>query len=241
MASQNSFRNRRLQILVVLCCFGALFVPAAQAHDSNGGEPCHVGPVQVRQGKAHNVWHCHPRPKELANRLVHPLCSEATLEEGSGCWVRVDDHPDCHVWVLPKPYVVERHYSAWSGPCSDGVAHGRGQLNFMRARQEHDGKFNSTFAWTGEMVEGRRQGHWTYRFIHRLEFEGVPGHVTSSGLRVHPSPALTQVRLARGEGRFVHGREHGEWTGTWERDDVFGYDGTFTSRYEHGRLIRRGD
>ena len=53
----------------------ALTVPAS-AHESEGGEACHMGPHRTSSGAIMEMWGCHKRPQTI-DRRASPACERA--------------------------------------------------------------------------------------------------------------------------------------------------------------------
>ena len=83
-------------------------------------------------------------------------------EEPDGCWLPLSSPAGCVMWSdrvsdenLQWSEYLDETSVTWSGKCdpnSDNRAHGRGEV-----------KYSDGWSDTGELIEGRRQGHWVGR------------------------------------------------------------------------------
>lgn len=87
--------------------------------------------------------------------LPEPLCADAA-PKASGCWLPLDNVPDCHVWLEYIPFLMgaadwrRSQPASFDGPaaCESGKLVGNGTLT-IGSRQ-----------WRGRYVDGREEGRF---------------------------------------------------------------------------------
>jgi hypothetical protein len=142
-----------------------------------------------------------------------PICTGRASSEG--CWMEVSNQPRCYLW---NPFPQDDETVEWSGECSAGIAHGRGETTWYENNVVQETNIGPRQAgksegfWVisspdgsrseGSYVDGQRDGTWTVHF--------------DNGVRA--------------VGPYVQGQLHGTWTYS---DD----DGEWQIRYENGRRI----
>ena len=119
------------------------------------------------------------------------------MPEGSSCWQEISNKPDCYVW---NTHFNPSRDVEWSGECSGDTAHGRGLLHWSGA--------DSSFQGTGEIVHGKRQGHWVRRW--------ADGSVS--------------------EGPYVDGKRHGHWVSR-NADGSTDWEGPYVNGEENGHWV----
>ncbi|MCE2423477.1 MAG: peptidoglycan-binding protein, partial [Gemmatimonadetes bacterium] len=122
---------------------------------------------------------------------VSPKCTGAA--KGDKCWKRVADRPGCHVWVT---HFHPGQTVSWSGPCSAGIAEGRGELVWTT-----DG---NSVQQTGTLSNGRKHGDWV------LSYNGGNENVACVVPELKQGYE-TDRRFAL-EGPFENGKAQGQWT-----------------------------
>ena len=145
-----------------------------------------------------------PRPFE--NKVLRlPECEG--MPEGSECWELISNKPGCRLWTSDynppgDPDIATK--ILWSGGCDGGAAHGQGTLSYVFA----DGNSNEL---TGEMVSGKRQGHWVAR-LHEPDDLGEGTYLQSA------------------EGPYVDSKRHGRWVHRLSNGKTYEY------HFVHGEL-----
>ncbi|MDE2851124.1 MAG: hypothetical protein OXP74_10985 [Acidobacteriota bacterium] len=197
---------------------------AAETRSGNTGSRTAAAPEREAAGTAE---------APLAGRSGPPTGTRpedtcAGKEVASSCWMQVANHPGCYVW---NPNLQREETVTWTGSCSGGRASGAGQRTWSYT---DDGNPKSSTG-TGELRNGRENGHWTHRFAEGDIQEGPyvdgkrNGHWT--------------LRFASGsvyEGSFVNDERHGYWTERWQ-DLAAVYEGSFVAGERHGRWTLRWD
>ena len=123
-----------------------------------------------------------------------PKC--AGMSEGAECWHELANQPGCYSF---NPSYAPSMTVTWSGTCTDGIAVGRGTLEF-----EHPGGLAGE--GTGTLVWGKLDGHWVWRLSNGTVFE-----VQFVDNKRHGHGVW---RFASGqveEGPYVDGKKHGRW------------------------------
>ena len=182
------------------------------------------------------------------DNFLEPKCTgkRDPQKSGSICWWELENIPRCYVRghsggrgtiFFPK--------FQWSGRCEGGTAEGGGQLSF---RNEFG--FGSRTRGTGSLVDGVKEGVWTFVFpggstgkgSYKVGFEqGKWTYRYENGPIGARPPDIRELRLQRGlaalghageiksEGRYVDGEEEGLWV-------HYGPLGGFSrGRYHHGK------
>ena len=63
--------------------------------------------------------------RTAANLPVEEICSGDYSPEA--CWMEIANHPGCYLW---NPFPVDDESVGWSGQCSEGLAHGSGDVTW---------------------------------------------------------------------------------------------------------------
>ena len=114
---------------------------------------------------------------------------------GSACWMEVSRQPGCYVW---NPGLALGATVAWTGACAGGLAQGAGTLTWV-----WDGNRQTA---TGPLEDGKRNGHWVFRYPNGNVEEG---------------PMVDDIRNGHWIFRFADGsiaegsNVDGELTGRW--------------------------
>ena len=186
-----------------------------------------------------------PSEPARAGSRFQPEETCAGKEVGSSCWMELENQPGCYLW---NGGLAENATVTWSGDCSAGLAQGTGSRTWSYTRD--DGKPFS-YTSTGELRDGKENGHWTQRFADGDVHEGPyvdgerDGHWT---LRfadgdVHEGPYVDgkpnghwTLRSADGdvhEGPYVDGKPNGHWTLRSADGDV--HEGPYVDGERDGR------
>jgi hypothetical protein len=108
-------------------------------------------------------------------------------------WI-ADSHTGCHVWNgLPKP----NQSIAWSGGCQNGLAQGRGVLQWYAADKPTD-------RYEGEYRAGKENGRGVNTWANGDRYEGEFRDSKQNGRGVN-----TWANGDRYEGEFRDGKAHG--------------------------------
>ena len=145
-------------------------------------------------------------PSKSRNEVLYfPTCDKTKW--GEECWKALSSPADCVWWSRATDVEV----IIWSGQCDKTLrASGWGTLE----KELED----STWNYSGELVEGKRHGHWVERF--RTDIGG-------------------KESTSFEEGSYVDGKRHGRWV---ERNDNFGgmvEEGPYVDGKKHGRWVWR--
>jgi len=135
------------------------------------------------------------------------------MPEGSSCWREMSNKPGCYVWE--QRFIPSVEEGEWSGACSGDTAHGRGTLRLS-------GPGFSSQA-TGEMVHGKRQGHWVARWTDARWTDGGYEEGTYVDDKMNGHWVVRFTDGSRFEGEFRDGKPNGFGILIWA------YDG---NRYE---------
>ena len=133
------------------------------------------------------------RPR--AGTVSRPVQTCAGQPAGAACWMEISQRPGCHVW---NPGLAPGATVTWTGGCGGGFAQGMGTLTWL-----WDGNRQTA---TGRLEDGRRNGHWLFRFPNGDVQEGPMADDTRNGHWV--------LRYADGnvwEGSNVNGARNGRW------------------------------
>ena len=122
---------------------------------------------------------------------------------GSACWQEIANQSGCYLW---NPNLQREETVTWTGGCSGGLATGAGTTEW-RGR-DADGEASSETS-TGQLQNGRFDGHWTLR--------------ASDGTVV--------------EGSYVDGKRHGRWVERLPAGDV--WEGPYVDGKLHGLWVER--
>ena len=72
---------------------------------------------------------------------------------GATCWMEISQQPVCYVW---NPGLALGATVTWTGACAGGLAQGAGTLTWV-----WDGNRQTA---TGRLQDGKRNGHWVFRY-----------------------------------------------------------------------------
>ena len=149
-----------------------------------------------------------------------PTC--AGQPAGAACWMAISQRTGCHVW---NPGLAPGATVTWTGECAGGFAQGMGTLAWV-----WDGNRQTA---TGRLEDGRRNGHWVFRFPSGDVQEGPMADDVRNGHWI--------LRYADGnvwEGPNVNGERHGRWVIRYA-DGTVG-EGAFVDGNADGTWILRG-
>ena len=178
------------------------------------------------------------------------LGQQDQAEPGRPGW-SLDSNDGCRIWNAEPKAAQE---VTWKGPCKDGIAGGRGELEWrwngktsryvgtlVDGRRQGHGVF--TFAngdrYTGQWLQDRFHGRGTLEWVNRDRYEGDfrEGAITGRGV-------WTSANGDRYEGEFLNGRRQGQgemtqrdgdsYEGSWRNDRP---DGTGDGRVDGKRLL----
>ena len=114
---------------------------------------------------------------------------------GTACWMEISRQPGCHVW---NPGLALGATVTWTGVCAGGLAEGTGMLTWV-----WDGNRQTA---VGLLEDGKRNGHWVFRYRNGNVEEGSMLDDIRNGQWV--------FRFADGgvsEGSNVDGKLDGRW------------------------------
>ena len=175
-----------------------------------------------------------------------PTCTGAAT--GAECWKEIADRPGCHVW---DTYFETGLSVTWSGPCSGGIAEGRGELVWTTGE--------SLVQQAGTLSNGRKQGDWVlsyhggeenvacvvpsleygYRTEREFAYSGyfengiAQGHWKIRGCFVVHGKIGRRYFLFTDEGPVVDGEKHGHWIKR-RSDGTYSEEGTYVTGKKHG-------
>ena len=109
------------------------------------------------------------RSNEMEECVALPDALKWTNGRPPACWAEVGDQPGCYAYIPVGrvawwiwDYKGEVDFSPeWTGQCSGGVATGRGTYIWRTSGIKHSKHI--LMEETGEMVDGKQQGRWTFR------------------------------------------------------------------------------
>ncbi len=164
-----------------------------------------------------------------------PLCTEQSMR--AACWAPLADPPGCYVWIRgSRPDQVE-----WTGECSDAVAHGKGTLTFRREWTLGI----DTWTMTGELRDGKYEGHWVKRLTMQIEGNGFKEGPYVNGER---NGHWVERWISNGnswleEGPYVNGERNGHWVERLTRSSgsVDIDEGPYVNGLRHGYWDARSD
>ena len=227
---------------------GYLTMPEAEALAALGVEAGEKRDMEMRpsagQPPVGSEAGSKPRSSGARNQVLYfpaRLTCGTDEETPEGCWAELSSPAGCFVWAWPSSerFSWSGKTLSWSGECDENtsMAYGRGTLKPDWADNE----------FTGELVYGKRQGHWVVRYSNGTEWEGpyVDGKrqgrwvsrqtdVTVWYYYVDGERGRSVLRFSDGtvaEGRFVDGKQHGRWEYRYA-------DGrTEVMEYRHGEQV----
>ena len=161
---------------------------------------------------------------------------------GTECWQKLSSHSDCYFWT--DLYVRGPSFE-WTGDCVDGLAQGRGRLEWSSPPRE-DGFPGSARGESGLLQDGKKRGHWVEGFfdgLHGGKDDGPYVEGMKHGEWVHDYHGAWVQR-----GPYVDGQRHGHWVesdgyvgmvseGTYAEDVR---DGLWVTRYADGTVESEG-
>ena len=169
-----------------------------------------------------------------------PKC--AGMSEGAKCWHELANQPGCYFF---DTYYLPSETNTWSGTCTDGMAVGKGTLEYTRPGWL-PGERTGTLVWgkkwdghyvyrnayggvdEGSYVDGKPHGHWVYRNASGWVEEGPYVDGKRHGRWVVRGPDGDVA-----EGPYVDGERHGHWV---DRDS----DGrVYEETWENGELVEQ--
>ena len=212
--------------------------PTARAAKKSRSEPAPPQPpVQLRTAPE-------PTPVPRLQPGVDSTC-EGRLN-GAACWMELESHPGCYVWV---DFYVAEHTNTWSASCDGGLANGSGTLSakwgsrvvgestgLLRGGKSH-GQWvtrntDGTAILEGSYVDGRKHGQWVERLGNGLVWEGPYVDGKRHGRWIN--------RYADGTvdgGSYVDGKKHGQWVERYASGWV--KEGSYAHGKRHGRWVER--
>ena len=96
-----------------------------------------------------------------ANLADEEICSG--VYSADGCWMEIANHPGCYLW---NPFPVDNETVGWSGQCSDGFAHGSGEVTWYE-----NGEVSQTVS--GRKRRGKSEGFTVIRDADGSRSEGA--------------------------------------------------------------------
>ena len=134
--------------------------------------------------------------RSLARLADEEICSG--IYSADGCWMEITDHPGCYLW---NPFPVDNETVGWRGQCSEGFAHGSGEVSWyengevsqtvsgLKRRGKSEGftviRDADGSRSEGAFVDDSPHGVWTYFDQDGQELFTigylVPGGATASG------------------------------------------------------------
>ena len=161
------------------------------------------------------------QPDELT-----PICKTPTASGDPKCWLKVDNHDNCYVWITPST----EQTAIWLGQCQGGKSHGPGELI-----RKWGGEYAGKAIHTGQYVDGIKHGMWE-------EWYG-------DGSAVSAGPYVDGKRDGRwvfrnwvgsdGDGSQYLDGESDEWREPKFLGGAFHLTGSFMDGKRHGRWISR--
>ncbi len=167
-------------------------------------------------------------PTANAQTELTPKCETPTLEDDPSCWLKVEEHDNCYIWIDD---VEEEHTVTWSGQCQAGKAQGRGK----DTREYVVGADTRTRNGIGSYLNGKRDGRWKIRWSDD-EYVGAEIGLYVDGKR----HGQWEIRWPDGDvetGPYVDGKRHGQWEKQWSRGHV--ETGPYVDGKRQGQWERR--
>jgi hypothetical protein len=178
----------------------------------------------------------------IAVAIILSLFPPAALAQSPQPGWIADPRSGCRVWNQnPQQKAI-----AWSGACPDGVAQGRGVLQWYQAGRpggRYDGEFRDgnengrgvyTYAsgdrYEGEWRDGNENGRGVYTYASGDRYEGE-----FRDRKVHGRGVYTYASGDRYEGEWRDGKRHGRGVYTYASGDR--YEGEFRDGKVHGRGV----
>ena len=151
-------------------------------------------------------------------------CATSTLRGDPACWLKVDGHDNCYIWI---DEVKEKHTVTWSGQCQAGKAQGRGK----DTREYVDGADTKTRNGIGSYLNGKRDGRWKIRWPDDNNLEAEIGFYVDG-----KKSGQWEERRASGSvyiGPYVDGKKNGQWEEL--NLDGYGDTGPYVDGKRHGQ------
>ena len=76
---------------------------------------------------------------------------------GAGCWMALVQQPECYYW---NPSLKKDQSATWTGKCSGGAAHGKGQLTWTYTVRD---SLDFTETGSGHVRKGKLHGRWVFQ------------------------------------------------------------------------------
>ena len=180
------------------------------------------------------------RPSDVMFRLDQTCAGQPA---GAACWMEISRQPGCYVW---NPGLALGATVTWTGACAGGLAQGAGTLTWLwdgnrqtATGRLQDGKRNGHWVFRyptgnvqeGPMVDDMRNGHWILRFADGSIAEGSNVDDERNGHWV--------IRYADGdvaEGPYVDGEMNGHWV---VRSGQFIHAGPYVDGKRDGLWVSR--
>ncbi len=128
-----------------------------------------------------------PDPGTPGRIEPEPTC--AGKEVGVERWMETENQPGCYLW---NPNLQREVRVTWTGDCADGLANGAGEWTLTWNVTWDGGTRTTSSTGTGELRNGKMNGHWTER----------------------------SARGSVNEGSYVDGKMNGRWTTRWSDGNV---------------------
>ena len=177
--------------------------------------------------------------RQQVSTVSRPDQTCAGQPAGAACWMEIYQRLGCYVW---NPGLALGATVTWTGDCVGGFAQGMGTLTWV-----WDGNRQTA---TGRLQNGRRNGHWVFRYPNGDVQEGPMADDVRNGhwiLRyadgnVWEGPNVNGARNGRwviryadgavGEGLFVDDEPNGNWV-------IRSADGTVEERvFRNGERVQ---
>ena len=161
-------------------------------------------------------------PTANAQTELTPKCETPTLEGDPSCWLKVEEHDNCYIWI---DLVFEEHTVTWSGQCQAGKAQGRGKETWKSGGGADTGTVNGI----GSYLNGKRDGRWKIRWSRGAVDTGpyVDG-------KRHGQWKLLWSDGTMQTGPYVDGKRHGQWEYRYS-DGGRGGTGPYVDGKTHGQ------
>ncbi len=167
--------------------------------------------------------------------VPEPTC--VGKEVGSSCWMETENNPGCYLW---NGGLAANATVTWSGECAGGLAQGTGSR--IWSYTDSDGNPTSS-SGTGELRNGKENGHWTFRTAGGGGSEGpyvdgkMNGHWTWRYATTNPEGSTLGEIGGVLKGPYVDGMRNGHWTWRWADGDV--WEGPYVDNKKNGHWVHR--